>query len=54
MKKYGVVMTYYKYVEVEANNREEALNKAHAGEVIKDDGLIADDKSFNEVEEIDN
>ena len=51
MKKYGVTMTYYKYVEVEAENEEEAKQKAHSGETISEQGLEAD-KSSDEVVEL--
>ena len=53
MKKYGVTMTYYKYVEVEAENEEEAKRKAHSGETISEQGLEADDESMDEVVELD-
>ena len=53
MKKYGVTMTYYKYVEVEAENEEEARQKAHSGETISEQGIEADDESMDEVVELD-
>ena len=53
MKKYGVTMTYYKYVEVEAENEEEAKEKAHSGETVSENGLEADDESMDEVVELD-
>lgn len=52
MKKYGVTMTYYKYVEVEAKNEKEARQKAHAGETISEQELEADDESMDEVVEL--
>ena len=53
MKKYAVTMTYYKYVEVEAENEEEARQKAHSGETVSEQGLEADDESMDEVVELD-
>ena len=53
MKKYGVTMTYFKYVEVEAENEEEAKEKAHSGETVSENGLEADDESMDEVVELD-
>lgn len=52
MKKYGVTMTYYKYVEVEAENVDEAKRKAHFGETVSAQGLQADDESMDEVVEL--
>ena len=51
MKKYSVTMTYYKCVEVEAENEEEARQKAHAGKTVSEQGLEAD-KSSDEVVEL--
>ena len=52
MKKYGVTMIYYKYVEVEAENEEEAKEKAHSGEIVSEQGLEPDDESMDEVVEL--
>lgn len=42
MKRYSVTMTYWKNVEVLANNEREAREKAHSGNVEKDYGLTCD------------
>lgn len=52
MKKYGVTMTYYKYVEVEAENVDEAKRNAHSGKTISEQGLEPDDESMDEVVEL--
>lgn len=44
MKRYSVTMTYWKNVEVLANNSREAREKAHSGDVEKDHGLTCDDQ----------
>ena len=44
MKRYSVTMTYWKNVEVLANNSREAREKAHSGDVEKDYGLTCDDQ----------
>lgn len=42
MKRYSVTMTYWKNVEVLANNSRKAREKAHSGDVEKDYGLTCD------------
>lgn len=54
MKRYGVTMTYWKNVEVLANNEREAREKAHSGNVEKDYGLNCDDQSMDDVELLEN
>jgi hypothetical protein len=44
MKRYSVTMSYWKNVEVLANNSREAREKAHSGDVEKDYGLTCDDQ----------
>lgn len=50
MKRYSVTMTYWKNVEVLANNERVAREKAHSGNVEKDYGLNCDDQSMDDVE----
>lgn len=52
MKRYSVTMTYWKNVEVLANNEREAKEKAHSGEVEKDYGLRCSELSNDAVEEL--
>lgn len=54
MKRYSVTMTYWKNVEVLANNSREAREKAHFGDVEIDYGLNCDDQSMDEVELLEN
>lgn len=54
MKRYSVTMTYWKNVEVLANNEREAREKAHSGNVEKDYGLNCDDRSMDDVELLEN
>lgn len=54
MKRYSVTMTYWKNVEVLANNSREAREKAHSGDVEIDYGLNCDDQSMDEVELLEN
>lgn len=54
MKRYSVTMTYWKNVEVLANNNREAREKAHSGDVEIDYGLNCDDQSMDEVELLEN
>lgn len=44
MKRYSVTMSYWKNVEVLANNSREAREKAHSSDVEKDYGLTCDDQ----------
>lgn len=54
MKRYSVTMTYWKNVEVLANNSREAREKARSGDVEIDYGLNCDDQSMDEVELLEN
>ena len=54
MKRYSVTMTYWKNVEVLANNSREAREKAHSGDVEIDFGLNCVDHSMDEVELLEN
>lgn len=52
MKRYSVTMTYWKNVEVLANNSREAREKAHSGDVEKDYGLTWDQDQVELLENI--